>query len=153
LVKYLIDTNICIYHFNEFPDVVQFMGLTFRQNHNELFISVITEAELLSSPEVRENHLLKSKIINYLNASHQIVDINRRIASLAGEIRSNFQHTLNRKIKLPDALIAATAINYDATLVSNNNKDFHDIVHKYNLNYYNPVIDQNSLRNFLSNNY
>jgi tRNA(fMet)-specific endonuclease VapC len=150
LGKFLIDTNVCIYHFEEFPDVVQFMRMTFRQPHNEMVLSVITEAELLSTPAVRENAALNSKISDFVNASHQVIDVNRRIASTAGEIRSYFQHTLGRKIKLPDALIAATALNYNATLVSNNDKDFLDIVSNYNMSYYNPVSDQNSLREFLS---
>jgi tRNA(fMet)-specific endonuclease VapC len=150
LGKFLIDTNVCIYHFEEFPDVVQFMKMTFRQPHNELVLSVITEAELLSTPSVSENATLKSKISEFVNVSHQVIDVDRSIASKAGEIRSFFQHSLGRKIKLPDALIAATAINYNATLVSNNDKDFLDIVSNFNMSYYNPVSNQNSLRDFLS---
>ncbi|WP_394996139.1 type II toxin-antitoxin system VapC family toxin [Emticicia sp.] len=39
------------------------------------------------------------------------------------------------KIKLPDAIIAATAIVFDFTLISRNDKDFENI---NGLKYYNP---------------
>jgi tRNA(fMet)-specific endonuclease VapC len=50
LTKYLIDSNVCIYHFRQFPEVIHYMQEIFRQPNNEMLISVITEAELLSTP-------------------------------------------------------------------------------------------------------
>jgi predicted nucleic acid-binding protein len=41
----------------------------------------------------------------------------------------------NKKIKTPDAIIAATALAFDYTLISNNDKDFSDIK---GLKYINP---------------
>ncbi|OZQ68286.1 type II toxin-antitoxin system VapC family toxin [Paenibacillus odorifer] len=139
---YLLDTNIIIYYFESLPQVVRFMKETFQQPRNELFLSVITEAELLSHPSVRTDELLKEMICGFIESSHDVIEVSRRIAILSGDIRSHFHHKYNRKIKLPDVLIAATAITLGATLISNNDKDFLDISSEFGLEYLNPVRPQ-----------
>jgi len=124
----------------------------FQQPKNEMLISVITEAELLSTPTVCEDAGLKAGIIEFINDSDYVIEVNRNIAQTAGEIRSSLHYEFGRKIKLPDALIASSAIHFDAILVSNNDRDFKDISLKYNMKYYNPVSNQQALTDFLSNN-
>jgi hypothetical protein len=46
--------------------------------------------------------------------------------------------------------VAATALVYDATLYSNNNRDFIYIRDKFGLNYINPITDQRDLQNYLN---
>ncbi|WP_181593018.1 type II toxin-antitoxin system VapC family toxin [Paenibacillus sp. YN15] len=149
--KYLFDTNVCIYFFREFPPVVRFMEELFQQNEqHEKLLSVITEAELLSVSSVATNHELKLLLQEFINDSDQVVEVNREIANLSGEIRSKLAYHYEKKVKLPDVLIAATALHTDAILVSNNDKDFQTISTAYNLKYINPIQDQDELKHFLA---
>jgi len=66
----------------------------------DLVISFITELELLSFPKLNDD---SEKIINGLLKDCQIIDINQEIKDLAIEFRRK------SKLKLPDAIIAATA--------------------------------------------
>lgn len=43
-------------------------------------------------------------------------------------VKKTIEIRLMNKIKLPDAVIAATAITYELTLISRNNKDFESII-------------------------
>jgi tRNA(fMet)-specific endonuclease VapC len=147
---YLLDTNICIYYFRQFPPIVRFMQETYQDLNHEKWLSVITEAELFSAKALRTDNGLKSAICEFIDDSDQIIEVSRSIAYLAGEIRSKLDDEQGRKIKLPDVLIAATAIHTDAILVSNNDKDFKAIAADFKMNYYNPVNDQNELKDFLS---
>jgi tRNA(fMet)-specific endonuclease VapC len=139
LSKYLFDTNVCIYYLEGNHAVTEFMSKVLRESHNSLVLSVITEAELFSSPKVFGNVELKNAISRFINDSDEVVEVSRHIGAMAGEIRSYFHQTLGRKIKLPDALIAATAISLNATLISNNDKDFVEVLAKYKIPYMNPI--------------
>lgn len=147
--NYVLDTNIWIYHFNGVPDVEQFLQETFERVNNSLFLSTITEAELLSAPVLHADVALKQKLIKLIHSADSIIEVSREIAQLAGDIRSSLS-SMGRKIKLPDALIASTAIHLDATLVSNNDKDFVYIANFHNLKYHNPILNQDQLRHFLT---
>jgi len=72
-----------------------------------LIVSIISEIEVLSFPNItaKDSELLKS----FLSECY-IVDIEPAIKNITITIRSKF------KIKLPDAVIAATAIYFDLPL-------------------------------------
>jgi predicted nucleic acid-binding protein len=59
-----------------------------------------------------------------------IITVNQDIIQKTIEIRKKF------RLKLPDAVIAATALVYDYTLISDNDKDF---VKVSGLKYINPM--------------
>jgi len=50
-----------------------------------------------------------------------VLELNENIKNKAIEVRRNY------KIKLPDALIAATALVHDLELITRNTKDFENI--------------------------
>jgi tRNA(fMet)-specific endonuclease VapC len=150
LSKYLFDTNICIYYFRQFPPIVRFIQETYQELNHEKWLSVITEAELLSVKAVRADSGLKSAICEFIDDSDQVIEVSRQIAYLAGEVRSRLDYEEGKKIKLPDVLIAATAIHKDAILVSNNDKDFQAIAAAFNMKYVNPISDQTELTDFLN---
>ena len=112
--EYLIDTNSVIdYLDNKLPD-----------NANELIdgidakISVITRMELLAWPGANEQQTL---ILNeFINAS-EVLDLEEPVILKAIEIRKA------RKTKLPDAIIAATALVNKLTIITRNTKDFDKI--------------------------
>ncbi len=77
--------------------------------------SSISRAELYSSPDVDET------VIDELLANFEEIPVGRDIAQEAGRIRRSV------RVKLPDALIAATAITSKRRLVTRNVGDFKKI--------------------------
>ena len=82
------------------------------------FISFISEIELLSYSKITNNEESKLKVL--LGAmSH--VGMDEDIQNITISIRRR------KTIKLPDAIIAASAISTNSTLVTRNEKDFKHI--------------------------
>jgi predicted nucleic acid-binding protein len=80
-------------------------------------ISVITKIEILgyeTTPESAE--LLESFVFNSL-----VIGLSDEIVDRTIEIRKK------NRIKMPDAIIAATAITYNSIIVTRNIKDFRNI--------------------------
>ena len=123
--RFLIDTNIAIYFLdgNLTPSVIVFLQPVINQ---EINISVITKIELLGWSFPNSN---KFEIHNEFVSQSNIFPLDDEIVEKTIEIRRTY------KIKLPDALIAATAIIFDMTLLSRNDKDFTQIPE---LKYMNP---------------
>lgn len=111
--KYLLDSNIIIYHLNGIELATNFL----RKHIFDCFISRITFVEVLSFDF---NESEKSSIINLLN-NFTILDTSENIALQCLKNREK------RKIKLPDNIIASTAQVNDLILVSRNIKDFKDL--------------------------
>ncbi len=78
----------------------------------QYLISVITEIELLSYPSLS---LEKTQVIDFLNKI-TIIDIHSNIKNLTIAFRKQY------KLRLPDAIIAATAKSLNATLFTNDVK-------------------------------
>lgn len=117
-IKYLWDTNTVIYYLQQqFP-------LQSEKLIDELLkdsgpaISVITEIELLCWKTPVENDL---KVLNNFIEEAFVIELDRDIKLKTAEIRKV------HKVKLPDAVIAATALVYDAALVTRNVTDFKNI--------------------------
>lgn len=114
--SYLIDNNIISKYFSDSfsEEMKNFISEIIDQTP---IISVITEIEALSW--VSQNKK-KEKIISDFISDSKIVTLNSEIVSLCIKIRRS------KKIKTPDAIIAATAIFYDLILITND-KDFDGI--------------------------
>jgi predicted nucleic acid-binding protein len=110
----LIDTNVVIdYLENKLPtpSLTLIDGLLIQ-------ISVISRIELLVWPKTTKNQLA---ILNsFINAS-EVLLLNESIILKTIEIRKN------HRIKLPDAIIAATAIVNDLSMLTRNLTDFEKI--------------------------
>jgi predicted nucleic acid-binding protein len=83
-------------------------------------ISVITRIELFANTKITEQEKLTLESFVYMSTVYET--INRDIVGHAIFIRQQY------RTKLPDAMIAATALTYDLTLVSRNISDFKNIV-------------------------
>ena len=101
--KILIDTNISLYMMG--GDEI----LSTLLDGKEIFVSVITEMELLSYPKISLTETISIK--NFLKDT-LIIDINEAIKEITIELRK--YHNL----KLPDAMIAATAQYLNIPLIS-----------------------------------
>ncbi|MBT1697766.1 type II toxin-antitoxin system VapC family toxin [Fulvivirgaceae bacterium PWU4] len=116
--RYLLDTNIIIYYLGGvLPEPTrQFTDKVLMHQAN---LSVISRIELLSWISLTQTAL------DQLN---EFVD-NDNVIGLEDEIIRNTilvgKH--NKKVKLPDAIIAATCLTHNLTLTSRNKSDFKDI--------------------------
>ena len=114
--QHLIDTNSVIDYLGaKFPA----KGMDFM---NEVvnaipYVSVITQIELLSFTAPADS----SKLLNDFVNEAVILDLNEDVVNQTISIRKNF------KTKLPDAIIAATAMVYGLTLITRNTDDFKNI--------------------------
>ena len=80
----------------------------------DVFVSLITRMELLSKPGMEAGE--SQAIMDFLSRV-VVVPIDAPIEAIAIELRRS-----NPKIKLPDAIIAATAIAMGATLLTNDDQ-------------------------------
>jgi predicted nucleic acid-binding protein len=108
--SYLIDTNIII-DFSENRLPLNAKLFVAEIIDNEPNISIINKIELLGFSVVTP------EIIEFTDSAN-IVNLTEDIANQTIDLRKK------RKIKLPDAIIAATALVHTMTLVSRNSKDF-----------------------------
>ena len=106
MVDVLVDTDVCIDHLT---GESRLAGRRAR-----LSVSVITRAELLAG--ARDPHDVAA--IRRLLASMTERVVDRQIAEEAGRIRAD------AAIRLPDALIVATALVHGLTLHTRNVRDF-----------------------------
>lgn len=115
---YLWDTNIAIYFLQQqfSPEAEKFVDDLVKIE--KPVISVITEIELLCWKTANESDLQVLK--NFINET-TVIELDRNIKLKTADIRKNYL------IKLPDAIIAATAFVYDLSLITHNYKDFENI--------------------------
>ena len=125
---YLIDTNTIIYLLDrKLPAIAESFLVTIIDESCQL--SVISQIELLSwqPPRTEDKTILEAFV-----AGCQIIDLSSAIVQQTIRLRQIY------KIKLPDAVIAATALINNWTLVSRNDDDFRRILE---LKYINPFTD------------
>ena len=129
--RYLIDTSLVIkYLNNSLPqNAIDFLDLVL---DIEINISFVTKIELLVwNPANPGDLIVFNDFIN--NANLLLAD--DAIISKTIEIRKA------TKIKLPDALIAGTALSHNFTLIADNDKDFDRVVAMGNgFKYLNPLL-------------
>ena len=114
-IKYLWDTNTAVYYLQQQfpPNAEKFIDDVLKED--QPVISAITEIELLCWKTVTEedSEVLK----NFINDA-LVIELEQPIKLKTADIRKA------HRIKLPDAIIAATALVYDLTLLSRNLSDF-----------------------------
>lgn len=115
---YLWDTNIVIYFLQQqFPtDAERFVDDLLKISKPA--ISAITEIELLCWKTANERDL---EILQNFIDERRVIELEKEIKLKTAEIRKNY------RIKLPDSIIAATALIHDLSLITHNHKDFENI--------------------------
>jgi predicted nucleic acid-binding protein len=126
--NYLIDTNIIIYLLDKKlpPNAETFLSTVI---DDMCQLSVITQIELLSwrSPDPQNHFTLRAFL-----ADCKIIGLSTSVVEQTVRLRQV------HKMKLPDAVIAATALVNDWTLISRNDNDFRSV---RELKYLNPFSD------------
>ena len=113
---YLIDTNIIIYYLEGEQAAVSFL----HTHRGQLALSSITWMETLSYPFSAD----EEQLVRIFLQEFRLIEVISPVIELTIETRRK------KKIKLPDAIIAASAIHNDLILVTRNIKDFKGIAVK-----------------------
>lgn len=120
-MKYMLDTNICIYAIKNKPESV--IRKVLAQNPEDLCISVITYAELMHGVEksqaVEKNRIALSLFLSAIT----VLDFNSRAAEVYGEIRAELEKK-GTPIGPMDLLISGHAKSQNLVLVTNNTREF-----------------------------
>lgn len=105
----VFDSNIIIYLSR------RELSPAFIEDFDQISISIITYMEILG---YRFNDQEEEKFIRELLSLFKIIYISKQLADTVVQIRKDI------RIKLPDAIIAATAISEKAYLITRNTMDF-----------------------------
>ena len=121
-MKYLLDTNICIYIINEKPKKVL---RKFEQYPvHEFAISSITHAELQFGVEKSKKKDINQNALDEFLLPLTILPFHgKNLVVCYGEIRA-FLESKGKTIGPLDTLIAAHALSLDLTIVTNNITEF-----------------------------
>ena len=123
-MKYMLDTNICIYLIKQKPEKV----LRRFKNHSigDIGISSITLAELRfgveKSRQIQNNRQALEEFILPL----EIADFDEKAAVIYGAVRAALEKA-GTPVGSMDMLIGAHALSLDLTLVTNNVREFKQI--------------------------
>ena len=121
MIKYLIDTNICIYIMNKRP-----IGIIhkFKQfDVGEIGVSTITVSELQYGVSKSKNRRLNKQRIEEFLSPLEILPYDEIAATIYGDIRLQLEKR-GEPIGPLDLLIAAHALSRNLVLISNNEKEF-----------------------------
>ena len=118
-VRYLWDTNTAIYFLQQQfpPSAEKFVDDILKEE--QPIISAITEIELLCWKTATPKDL---EVLHGFIDDAFVIELERPIKQKTAEIRKAF------RIKLPDAIIAATALVYGLTILTRNTDDFKNIL-------------------------
>lgn len=101
--KLFLDTNIILYLLNGDETLAELL------HQKQLYISIITELELLAYSDITEED---EKVIKEFIEQCKIISINNTIKKETIRIRKTYS------TKLPDSIIIATALDLDLPLIT-----------------------------------
>ncbi len=116
-MQYLLDTNIVIYYFNGLTDDERIDALLIHSFN----ISIITQMEFLGWSGFLTDENLYQKAQEFISHAN-VFDLAQGVVDKTITLRQ--QH----KIKMPDAIIAATALVHGFGIATNNIDDFKRLV-------------------------
>ena len=120
MLRYLLDTNICIYVIKRRPELVLDR---FNENAAHLAISSITLAELLPGAEMSSQPQRTLAVVEDFCSRLDVLDYGAKAAQHYGQIRASLEQR-GTPIGVNDLHIAAHARSEGLTLVSNNLREF-----------------------------
>jgi hypothetical protein len=114
---FTLDTNCLIYYFKGEEKVIDLIQNLILERA-PIFISIITKVEVLAYPEITPG---EEKTFLEMMKNMILIEFDDKLTNLVVNIRRK------HKIKLPDAIIAATSLYTNSTLITRNIKDFSKI--------------------------
>ena len=116
MADYLLDTNVLILHLRNRPELTA--RLTTWTETSMLYVSVVTRTEVLAGMHPQE----EARTLELLDSLMSLA-VDEAIADRAGRLIYQYGRQ-GVQLSFPDVLIAATALQYDLTLVTTNAKHF-----------------------------
>lgn len=124
-MAYLIDSDWIVNHLESIPAAVQLLDQLAPAG---LAISMISYMEVYQGVARSPNPLVTYARLQVLIAEIPLLTISRAIAERCADLREGLRRQGRRvRPRALDLLIAATALEYDLTLVSRNRDDYQDI--------------------------
>lgn len=120
-MRYMLDTNICIYAIKHKPEQV-FLKLQ-ECDPSEVCISSVTYAELVHGVEKSQSIEKNRVALALLLANIEIMDFDASAAESYGKIRANLEKS-GKLIGPLDMMIAGHAKSLGYTIVTNNTREF-----------------------------
>lgn len=120
-MKYMLDTNICIYTIKHKPPEV--IKIFLRHNPDEMCISSITYAELMHGVEKSQAVERNRMAITLFLSAITILPFNQYAAEEYGKVRAELERK-GTPIGPMDMLIAGHARAEELVLVTNNTREF-----------------------------
>ncbi len=120
-MKYMLDTNICIYIIKEKPLIVKEKFSTLKIG--DIGISSITTSELFYGVSKSQNRIQNRNALDGFLLPLMIADYDYEASIYYGEVRGSLEKA-GKMIGPLDLQIAAHALSLGVTLVTNNIKEF-----------------------------
>ena len=121
MIKYLIDTNICIYIMNKRP--IEIIHKFKQLEVGEIGVSTITVSELQYGVVKSKNRGVNKQRVEEFLSPIQIIPYDENATDIYGDIRYNLEKR-GESIGPLDLLIAAHALSKNYVLITNNEKEF-----------------------------
>lgn len=113
-MAYTLDTNAILYYLKDDSNAVSLLREIF-SHEAPLYVSAITELELFAYSSLSAQ---EESLIEYILTTISIIPLDSHIARLASVLRRQY------RLKVPDSVIAATAMHTGSTLITRNTRDF-----------------------------
>ncbi len=120
MLKYMLDTNICIYTIKNQPAQVRDL---FTYHHERLCISTVAVMELMFGAEKSASPAKNMKILEGFLARLAQIDYDQRAAKHTGQLRAELRRK-GTPIGPYDQMIAGHARSLGLVLVTNNEREF-----------------------------
>lgn len=120
-MRYLLDTNICIYVIKQRP--LRVMEKFRACDVGDIGVSSITVSELWYGVAKSQHQAANSKALRQFLLPLNVVNFDERAAEAYGEIRAALEQA-GEPIGGMDLLIAAQAVSLGIPLVTNNEREF-----------------------------
>jgi len=120
MIKYMLDTNICIFTIKNKPQIVR---ESFNRHHDQLCISAVTLMELVYGAEKSASPEKNLSIVEGFAARLEVLPFDNDAAAHTGMIRSELAKS-GKPIGPYDCLIAGHARSRGFIVVTNNIREF-----------------------------
>ncbi|WEK31614.1 MAG: tRNA(fMet)-specific endonuclease VapC [Candidatus Pseudomonas phytovorans] len=120
MLRYMLDTNICIFTIKNKPQIVR---EAFNRHHGQLAISTVTLMELIYGAEKSANPQRNLTVVEGFAARLEVLDYDDHAAAHTGQLRSELAKA-GTPIGPYDQLIAGHARALGLILVTNNLREF-----------------------------
>lgn len=120
MLKFMLDTNICIFTIKNRPQEVR---ETFLQHHNKMCISTVTLMELIYGAEKSSNPSRNLADVEGFAARLEVLKYDQDAAAHTGQLRAELA-SIGKQIGPYDQMIAGHARSLGLIVVTNNRREF-----------------------------